>query len=234
MMRMRYEAMKIVCIEEHIVDDGVDRAHEPGAASYMADWGSRVEDKPTPGSTRPHLLSAKAAHALAEDVGAGRLAEMDRQGIDMQVLSFTSAPQSIVGSQALDLVRAANDRMAAIVRSNPTRFGGMAMLPWQDPAAAASELERAITELGLQAAMISGRPGDSFLDDERYEPVLAKLHALKVPLYVHPGPPLPQVREPYYTGFNKEVSARLSIFGWGLAQRGRGPRRSHDPVRDVR
>jgi predicted TIM-barrel fold metal-dependent hydrolase len=37
----------------------------------------------------------------------------------------------------------------------------------------------------------------------------------KVPIYVHPGFPLPQVREPYYGGFEKEVTARLSTFAWG-------------------
>ena len=36
-----------------------------------------------------------------------------------------------------------------------------------------------------------------------------------MPLYLHPGAPLPQVREPYYSGLDKEVSARLSLFGWG-------------------
>ena len=32
---------------------------------------------------------------------------------------------------------------------------------------------------------------------------------------MHPGFPLPEVREPYYGGLDKEVSARLSLFGWG-------------------
>ena len=59
------------------------------------------------------------------------------------------------------------------------------------------------------------RPGSTFLDDPRYEPVLATLDALEVPIYIHPGLPLPQVREPYYGGLDTEVSARLSMFGWG-------------------
>ena len=101
------------------------------------------------------------------------------------------------------------------MQANPTRFAGLAMLPWQDPQAAADELERAVTSLGLKGALLSGRPGKSFLDDERYEPILAKLNDLEVPLYGHPGFPLPEVREPYYGGLGKEVSARLSLFGWG-------------------
>ena len=83
------------------------------------------------------------------------------------------------------------------------------------PDAAADELRRAVVDLGLKGALLTGRPGPTFLDDSRYEPVLAALAELRVPLYVHPGPPLPQVREPYYSGFDKGVSARLSLFGWG-------------------
>ena len=34
-------------------------------------------------------------------------------------------------------------------------------------------------------------------------------------LYVHPGPPMRQVQRPYYDGFAPEVTARLSLFGYG-------------------
>ena len=36
-----------------------------------------------------------------------------------------------------------------------------------------------------------------------------------MPLYVHPGLPLPAVQAPYYGGFERELSARLSMFAWG-------------------
>jgi predicted TIM-barrel fold metal-dependent hydrolase len=38
---------------------------------------------------------------------------------------------------------------------------------------------------------------------------------LRVPLYVHPGPPMLPVHQAYYGGFGKEITARLSLFGWG-------------------
>src|SRR6185369_16623018 len=95
------------------------------------------------------------------------------------------------------------------------RFSGFATLPWQAPDAAARELERAVKELGLKGAMINGRPGTTFLDNSYYEPVLAAFDSLKVPLYIHPGITLPAVQEPYYGGFERELSARLSMFAWG-------------------
>jgi predicted TIM-barrel fold metal-dependent hydrolase len=72
-----------------------------------------------------------------------------------------------------------------------------------------------VKQLGLKGALINGRPGESFLDDPRYAPILAALDELQVPLYVHPGLPLAAVREPYYGGLERELSARLSMFGWG-------------------
>ncbi len=211
--------MKIICLEEHTVDAAITKAAQPvqaAEAGYMADWGSRVEDKPSElTDDRPHLAPIKAVMQMAGDMGAGRIAEMDKHGIDMQVLSYSSTPQFAPAGQAAELTRAANDTLAEAVRAHPARLAGFAALPWQDPEAAAAELERAVKELGLVGTLLVGRPGQEFLDDVRYEPVLAKLNELQVPLYVHPGFPLPQVREPYYGGLDKEVSARLSLFGWG-------------------
>ncbi|QRX81741.1 amidohydrolase family protein [Glaciimonas sp. PAMC28666] len=211
--------MKIICIEEHTVDFAIAKASHQAQemeAGYMSDWGSRVKDEPADfNDNRPHLVAPEISLKLATDVGAGRIAEMDKHGIDMQVLSYSTLPQLAPASQAIALTRAANDRLAEAVLANPSRFGGFATLPWQDPQAAAAELERSVRELGFKGTLLSGRPGLTFLDDPRYEPVLAKLNALKVPIYVHPGFPLTQVREPYYGGLDKEVSARLSLFGWG-------------------
>jgi len=212
--------MKIITIEEHTVDADIAKvtmAAQSAQAGYMADWTDRVtEQTKSFKENRPHLVSIKKAMEGARDIAAGRIADMDRHGIDMQVLSYSSSPQlAPVAAQAIELTRAANDRLAEAVRANPTRFAGFATLPWQDPRAAAEELDRAVTKLGLKGTLITGRPGETFLDDERYEPVLAKAHDLKVPIYIHPGFPLPQVQKPYYGGFEKEVTARLSLFGWG-------------------
>ena len=210
--------MKIICLEEHTMDADLaeaGRAALTREAGYMADVGSRSKDRTDPSGDRPHPRALDEIMAAARDVGAGRLKDMDANGIDMQVLSYSNATQLVPPERAVELSRAANDRLAETVRANPSRFAGFAALPWQQPEAAARELERAVTELGMKGALIIGRPGDTFLDDARYAPVLARLDALRVPLYVHPGPPLPQVREPYYGGLDKDVSARLSLYGWG-------------------
>ncbi|WP_245213896.1 amidohydrolase family protein [Rhodoferax sp. AJA081-3] len=148
-------------------------------------------------------------------MGSSRVADMDTAGITMQVLSHGGYPQLLPAAHAIDLTRAANDKLAQAAQANPTRFAGFATLPWQAPEAAARELERAVNELGLKGALINGRPGDTFLDDARYAPILAAFDTLKVPLYVHPGLPLSAVQAPYYGGFERELGARLAMFAWG-------------------
>ena len=115
-----------------------------------------------------------------------RLAEMDRVGIDCQMLSPN--PLTFFGGiepgPAIDVARATNDAMAALVAGHPDRLLGSAQLPMQDPAAAIVELDRAVGELGLVAAYIGTGYGMSF-DDPRLDDFYHRLVELDVPLFVH-------------------------------------------------
>lgn len=205
--------MKIISIEEHVSDAALAQACQKAMsieAPYYADWAQQSKDDP---ATR--LASAATAGKLTEDMGEKRLADMDANGIDMQILSYSNSPQLLAPAEAIPLTRAANDKLAAAVKAHPTRFGAFATLPWSDPQAAADELRRCIHTLGFQGAMLTGRPGETFLDDPRYMPVLAAAAELGVPLYTHPGVPLPVVQHAYYAGLKPDVSARFSLFGWG-------------------
>lgn len=211
--------MKLICVEEHVLDPAIGAATQGlvrREAPYLADWGSRVVDGTRVADrSRPHVVAPSESARKALDMGSARLADMDGAGIDMQVLSYGGFPQLLPADQAVALNQAANDKLAQAAQSHPQRFSGFATLPWQAPDAAARELERAVKQLGLRGALINGRPGVGFLDEQRYEPILAALNELGVPLYVHPGLPLAQVQAPYYGGLDKELSARLSMFGWG-------------------
>ncbi|WP_369936953.1 amidohydrolase family protein [Xanthomonas tesorieronis] len=211
--------MKLICVEEHVLDPAIGRATQGfvrAEGPYLSDWGSRVVDgQNVTDLSRPHVIAPNESARKGLEMGAARLADMDAAGIDMQVLSYGGFPQLLPATQAIDLNRAANDKLAETAQAHPARFAGFATLPWQAPEAAARELERAVKELGLKGALINGRPGDSFLDDARYAPILAAFDELNVPLYVHPGLPLSAVQVPYYGGFDRELSARLAMFAWG-------------------
>lgn len=97
----------------------------------------------------------------------------------------------------MTLTQAANNRLAEAIKANPARLSGFAVLPWQAPQAAGDELDRAVIELGLKGVLILGRRSETFLDDSKYALVLQKLNDLGVPIFMHPGFPLPEVQQPY-------------------------------------
>src|ERR1043165_1395765 len=74
-----------------------------------------------------------------EDIGNIRIAEMDRGGLDICILSLTGdGVQAIPDvSQAIHIARRANDQLAEQIAKHPNRFKGFAELPLQDPNAAA-------------------------------------------------------------------------------------------------
>ena len=211
--------MRIICVEEHSVDSDLAKAGLPvrqAEAGYFTEVGTYFEGNIQDGDEkRPMAIDFQITMKLAADTGSGRIAEMDKHRIDMQILSCSNPPQDVPADQEIELTRAANNRLAEAVRANPSRFGGFASLPWRHPEAAAAELERAVKELGFAGAMLLGRPGDVFFDDSRFDPIYAKLNELRVPIYLHPGYPLPQVQQPYYGNLGKEVTARMSLFAWG-------------------
>jgi predicted TIM-barrel fold metal-dependent hydrolase len=155
------------------------------------------------------------ADALAA-AGAERLEVMDAAGIDLQVLSVPPpAAQNIGPADAVALARELNDRIAAVVAAHPTRFRAMATLPTPDPAAAVAELHRAVGELGCCGVLINGHTHGRFLDAPEFEPVLAAIDQLGVPLYLHPTMPPPEVADIYFGGLEPQASAMLASAGWG-------------------
>src|SRR5690242_6305473 len=76
-----------------------------------------------------------------QDIGSGRIAEMDRGGVDVCILSLVGdGIQAIPNvAEAVRVARRANDHLAEQIAKNPTRFKGFAALPLQDPQAAAHE-----------------------------------------------------------------------------------------------
>lgn len=105
----------------------------------------------------------------------------------------------------------------AAITKYPDRFAAFAALPWSAPEKAAQELERAVTKLGFKGAILSGRAsaGKDFLDAPQFTPVLEAAQALDVPIYVHPEAPMRNVQQSCYDGLGDQLSARLSLYGWG-------------------
>jgi 2,3-dihydroxybenzoate decarboxylase len=118
-----------------------------------------------------------------------RLPEMDKAGIDVQVLSLTSPGVQMQPDVAVAVAdaRTANDYLAGVMQSHPDRFAGLACIALQDPAAAAAELRRAVRELGMSGALVNDHTLGHYLDKPQFAPFWNELQELDVPLYLHPN-----------------------------------------------
>jgi uncharacterized protein len=197
--------MRIIALEEHFQDPGVAAATPPTGG---VDRHSRAGIDPSA------TLSYTPSVAQLQDIGEGRIADMDRHHIDMQVLSSLTT-QTLPPGVAAGVARQCNDRLAAAVSTHPTRFAGFAALPTTVPETAADELARAVWELGFVGALIMGRTDGEFLDAPRFDPVLQRAADLNVPIYLHPGVPPRQIVEQNYGGLDPVVTARFATSAWG-------------------
>jgi len=140
---------------------------------------------------------------------------MDEVGIDVQVISHGApSAQKLPAEGAAALVRGVNDRLAAACAANPKRFAAFAALPSNDPKAAADELERAVTKLGMKGAMMHGLSNGVFLDDKRFWPIYERAEQLDVPIYFHPATPDSRVGDVYYADYAKDFPMVVRA-AWG-------------------
>ena len=134
-------------------------------------------------------LFGKALDAL-QDFGERRIAAMDLVGVRKSILSLAGpgVQAERETATAVRLARQVNDFLAERMQAN-ARYGGFAHLPMQDPAVAAAELARCVTDLGMQGAMVNGQTNGTYLDDDRYAVFWERASDLGVPVYVHPNNP---------------------------------------------
>jgi predicted TIM-barrel fold metal-dependent hydrolase len=163
----------------------------------------------------PPGFGAQLEKPLA-DLGDLRLREMDEAGITVQVLSASHAGADLLdGAEGVAFARDINDLLAKAIANHPDRFGGFAQLPMRSPQAAADELERTVRDLDFCGALINGVTEGRFLDDPRFDPILARAERLDAPIYVHPNLPPQSVREAYYSGLPGLSGFRLATAAWG-------------------
>ena len=118
-----------------------------------------------------------------------RLADMDAAGIDRQVI-MPPPPQctyTIGVELAAKAARIVNEGMAAFVAQRPDRFTALGTVPLQDGAAAAEELEYAMTRLGLKGVQVLTNVAGNELSDPAYARFWAKAEQLGAVVLIHPN-----------------------------------------------
>src|SRR5882724_4061872 len=130
-----------------------------------------------------------------------RLAAMDSQAIDMEVLSINPFWYDRERDLAAQIIKIQNEKLAELCATKPDRFAAFASLTLQAPDLAVQELETAVKKQGLKGAAIGGSVNNVDFSDPKFHPVWAKAEELGVPLFIHPrGRP--------------ELGKRLAGNGW--------------------
>jgi aminocarboxymuconate-semialdehyde decarboxylase len=115
-----------------------------------------------------------------------RLAAMDAQAVDLEVLSINPFWYGRERDLAGQIVKIQNEKLAELCASNPDRFAAFASLTLQAPDLAVQELETAVKKQGLKGAAIGGVVNGEEFSDPKFHPVWAKAEELGVPLFIHP------------------------------------------------
>jgi aminocarboxymuconate-semialdehyde decarboxylase len=131
---------------------------------------------------RPRAAVAAAAFIEIDK----RLAAMDAQAVDVEVLSINPFWYGSERDLAGQIVKLQNEKLAELCASRPDRFAAFASLTLQAPDLAVQELETAVTKQGLKGAAIGGTVHGEAFSDPKFQPVWAKAEELDVPLFIHP------------------------------------------------
>jgi aminocarboxymuconate-semialdehyde decarboxylase len=142
----------------------------------------------------------------AADPVATRLAEMDKRGIDVQMLSINGFGWYATPDRdlATKYVQVQDEGLAALCKSNP-RFVAVTSPALQFPDLAAEQLEHAMKELGLKGASIGGHVNGESLSDAKYDPFWAKCEELQALVFMHPGGAENVVKENAWQGLRGDL-----------------------------
>jgi len=117
-----------------------------------------------------------------------RLADLDRMGLDVQVVS-PSPNQYYYWADfdlARELVRSQNEAIAAACAAHPARFRGLGNAALQHPELAVAQLEHAVRELGLAGVEVGTQVNELELADEKLERFWARAEELGALVFIHP------------------------------------------------
>lgn len=127
---------------------------------------------------------------------ARRLEDMDRVGIDVEVVSLSTPNVFFTDAEHQpEIARMTNDAYAELIARHPARFKGFASIPMDAPDAALNELHRAIHELKLNGVILLSNIGGKPLTSPEYRPFFAEANRMKLCILLHPM--LPANTEPF-------------------------------------
>lgn len=152
-----------------------------------------------------------------------RLTDMDKAGVDLQVISPIPITfrYGAPAAEAAVLARAQNDFFARLVAEEPERFRALGAVPFQDVRLAVAEMRRCVTELGFAGVEIGTHVAGTELADERLDPFFAAAQECGALVFVHPDEVLAAPRlAPFELSFGVGMPTETAIAGAGLLHGG--------------
>ncbi len=127
---------------------------------------------------------------------AKRIEDMDRVGIDTEVVSLSTPNVFFADEKGQpEVAKLMNDAYAELIAKYPKRFKGFASIPMDAPDAALNELHRAINTLKLNGVILLSNIRGANLTDTRYRPFFQEANRMKLTIFLHPM--LPVASEPF-------------------------------------
>src|SRR6185503_12711742 len=125
-----------------------------------------------------------------------RLEDMDRVGIDVEVISV-STPNIFFADETRqpEVARIMNDAYADLIAKHPKRFNGFASIPMDAPDAALNELHRAIDELKFNGVVLLSNIKGRALTSPIYRPFFEEANRMNLCIFLHPM--IPVYSEPF-------------------------------------
>ena len=118
-----------------------------------------------------------------------RLADMDRMGVDVQVLAtyVSQLHYWVDGELGQRIARVQNERLAEMAAQAPQRFAAIGTVPMQDAGRAVAELDHLVNDLGFKGVQISSNVAGRDLDDPRFRPFWKRAEELGAVVLIHPN-----------------------------------------------
>jgi len=136
---------------------------------------------------------------LGFPVNAARVADMDRDGIDVQALSINAFWYAADRDLARRIFDVQSKKLAEMCKAPPGRFLGYAPVSLQFPELAAEQLEYGMKQLDLVGAAIGGSVEGEEIAAPKFHPFWEKAEQLQALVFIHPQ------TAPQSTGIAKRI-----------------------------
>jgi predicted TIM-barrel fold metal-dependent hydrolase len=166
--------------------------HYTTAPQALWDWRKQQVSDPKNFSRKLNISDQE----LRDSLEGAQLKLQRERGSDLTFFSpRAGSMEHHVGDAAVSQAwsRECNDLIHRVCSLYPANFAPVCQLPQSPgvpPANCIPELERCVKELGFKGWKTHSNFGDSYIDERRYWPILAKAEELGVVIYLHPVAPM--------------------------------------------